>query len=236
MISSALLLAAALGQTPGGEFGWSCSVAVTIDDYSGSVSRNFGDGLEAAPYLFQVQRQTGDIRHDVIWSVFPRPEGPPPDGPPGFLNGRREADAFSTGPDYVHIDFRWHTQVVGPVWAHYWGDGAYAGADLLMTARHVRRFTDRDGRLGGLSGGLATRPILTALAPAQSWTVVVNDATGKQLFTETFEVPRRELAEAEFRRARAIMDRLEAHFRLDHRPRSEGGATCGDDPPPEAVI
>ena len=235
MAPSILLLAAlALDQNEGGTWGWSCGTSVTVDGYAGGISRTYGKGSENEAYVMQVD--TPERRHSITWTVHPLLEGPPPSKRPAFLGGRRESEAFATGPDYVHIDFLWRTSAVGPIWAHYWGDGVYAGADLLMSARQVRRATGKDGTLGGLSGGLASRPLLTALAGARRWTVVAEDSAGKRLFGDSFTVPRREVAEAEYRRARAAIDRAEPIFRLTHEPYDKDGVTCTDHENPAASI
>lgn len=228
----------AQGPDNDGAYGWSCGAAVSFDGYSGYLGRNYGQGNELSPYVMEAREagSTDPNRHRITWTVYPLAEGPPPSRRPNFLGGRREAGLFATGPDYVHISFLWHTQVTGPVWAYYWGDGHYAGVEMLMSARNTRRFRDRDGLLGGISGGLSDRALLTALADARSWTVVAIDATGKRLFQETFAVPDRQRVEAEYRRARAALDRVEARFRATHAPLSEDGVACEDAEDPAASI
>jgi hypothetical protein len=234
-----LVLAAAAvlqGAPQGGWWGWSCGTSLSVDGFEGGVYRDFGPGFEHAPYRIELREPGQGRGHNVSWTIDPRPEGPPPSARPSFLDPRREQEAFASGPNYVHIDFDWLAEATGPIHAYYWGDGAYAGADLLMSARQVRRFTDRDGRLGGLSGGLAVRTLLSALAPARRWTVAAVDSTGKTLFSESFDLPRREAVEAAFRRARAAIDSVEARFRPAHRPINEGGVRCEDKENPESAI
>jgi hypothetical protein len=223
------------GPSHNGEFGWHCSAIVQVDGYSGSVSRNFGPKVETAPYMMELRRQDGGRQRSVVWSIDPRPN-PPPQARAFFLGGRREADAFKAGPDYIHIDFEWRAVAVGPVWAHYWGDGSYAGADMLMTRRQASRSTLRDGTLAPLSGGLAQRTIIARLAPKRRWTVIAADATGKQLFSESFEMPSWDVAEAEFRRAKSQIDALELIFRRDHQALRDGNVSCTDEEHPLSSI
>jgi len=224
-------------QNHGGAHGWVCSAVVEVDGYRGGVLRHFGADSDHSPYIVTVH-EPGDHRgrHSVTWTIHPDPAGPQPTRKRSFRAGRKQADAFRSGPDFVHIHFAWYTRVEGPVWAHYWGDGAYAGADRLMTARSARRFRDKDGLTGGISGGLSARPLLTALAGARTWQVVAVDATGKQLFSDSFQLPRWQAAEAEFRRARARLDALEAEFRKDHEPREQSDAACADHDDPNSTI
>jgi hypothetical protein len=220
-----------------GAYGWGCSTPVAIEGYVGGLSRSYGRGAGLEPYFLQAQEPgSAPEGHSVTWTIYPLAEGPPARRRVTFLGGRREADAFVSGPDYVHIAFSWHTEVTGPVWAYYWGDGRYVGAEMLFSAGNVRRFRDRSGRLGGISGGLANRTLLAALADARSWTVVAADATGKRLFSETFSVPRWRAAEAEYRRARAALDRVEARFRVTHEPLSADGVSCADEDDPASMI
>jgi hypothetical protein len=216
-------------QNWGGAFGWTCGGGFAVDGYQAGMWRTYGIDDPDAPYQIQAHAADADAgSHNMTWTISPRTEGPPQVRSRGFLMGRREAEAFREGPDYVHIDFSWHTSVAGPIWAHYWGDGTYAGADMLMTRWDVRRWTDRQGLLGGLSGGLSSRPLLTALAPARRWTVVAVDATGKQLHSESFEMPSWRAVETEYRRMRATIDRVELRFRTAHDPITEDGVACAD--------
>jgi hypothetical protein len=222
-----------------GEYGWICSVGIEVEGYRGGILRHYPSGATAEPYRVDLEWRRGERRYGATWTIDPRPEGPPPQraGRRRHFQPRAESEAFVLGPDYVHIDFGWLVPgVVGPVHAHYWGDGVSAGADLIYTARQVRRRTDRAGMLAGFSGGLSEPALLQALAPARLWSVVVSDSTGKVLLSDSFEVPRRELVAAEFRRARAILDDLEARFRVDHRPLREGSAACQDNEDPNATI
>ena len=233
-----LLVGAAVSeQNYGGAHGWMCSAPVDVDGFRGSILRHFVPGGDDSPYIMEA-KAPGDHpdRHSVHWTVYPDPAGPRPGLKRALVKGRKQSDAFRTGPDFIHILFGWHTRVKGPVWAHYWGDGAYAGADRLMTARSARRYRDKQGLTGGVDGGLVARPLLTALAEARTLRVVAIDATGKRLFSESFQLPRRQSAEAEFRRARAQLDRLEAEFRKDHEPREEAGAGCADHDDPASGI
>ncbi len=229
------MAAAMLVQSYGGDYGWSCSAPLAVDGYQGGMFRHFGKGLEDEPYVLQMRREPPD-GHDISWTVFPRPEGPPEGRKHSFLRGRKEAEAFSGGPDYVHIDFSWNERLTGPIWVHYWGDGVYAGSHMLVTARQVRRWTDKQGRTAGLSGGLATPSLLAALAPARSWSVVAADATGRTIFSDTFQMPDWRQVEAEYRRVRARIDMVEQRFRADHEPRSENGVHCSDEPSPDSTI
>ncbi len=238
-VATALLILSAgpSGLNYGGAHGWACSAPVDVDGFRGSILRQYTAKGDELPYIMEVKEPgSPSFPHSITWTVDPDPAGPPPRRKPGFLAGRKEADAFRTGPDYVHISFTWHTRVEGPVWAHYWGDGAYVGADLLQTARAARRFRDRQGLSGGISGGISNRALLTALAEARTWQVVAIDSTGKRLFTESFQVPGWRSAEAEFRRARAQIDRIEAEFRKHHEPREVDGASCTDQEDPSASI
>jgi len=235
----ALLMLLLLPDAPesyGGQYGWRCSVTFEMEHYRGGMWRDFGAGAENSPYMMQAWAADPNVHHEVYWTVDPRPEGPPPTKKRRFLEGLKESEAFAAGPEYVHIDFGWYTEALGPIWAHYWGGGAYAGADLVMTARQVRKSTGKDGKASGLSGGLFNRRIMTALAATPDWTVTAVDAAGRTLFSESFRIPSRDAAEREFRRGRAAIDALEPKFRVDHRMLEEAGAVCVDHEDPASGI
>ena len=225
---------ALLVQSYAGDYGWTCSTPLDVDGYRAGMFRHFGKGLEDEAYVIQMHREPPD-RHDISWTVFPRPEGPPAGRKYTFLRGRKEAEAFSGGPDYVSIDFRWTGKVTGPIWVYYYGDGMPAGSEMLATARRVRRWT-KNGRTMGLSGGLTTPSLLAALAPARRWSVVATDGAGNTIFSDSFEMPAWQKVEAEYRRARIRLDSVEQRFRSDHELRNEDGVQCEDQPSPDSTI
>lgn len=219
----------------GGEWGWRCTAEISLAGHGGYVSRDFGKGVEAAPYIMEARWIEGGRQRSIVWALASR-GNPARDSKYAYLGGRAPAHAFRDGPDYVHIDFDWLATAVGPIWAHYWGDGAYAGADLLMTRRQARQSLNSRGELAGLSGGLATRSLLVALADSTRWTVTAVDGAGKTLFSETFEVPGRAAAETEFVRARGAIEQLEQQFVRDHHGVAANGVTCADNESPLSSI
>ncbi|MES2754933.1 MAG: hypothetical protein V4659_09740 [Pseudomonadota bacterium] len=251
-VALALALAAAQDNLDGA-FGWRCSAAFAVDGYSGGLWRDYGADAHDAPYMIDVSRtfsrSAGHVlralsvrppaetaRHIIMWAIDPRPGGPPLTTKPDFLAGRVLADAFRLGPTYVSVDFPFETALVGPLWAHYWGDGAYAGAETLYTARAARKARNRDGRTVGISAGLLSRPILAKLADTTEWTVSARDPAGREITFERFAVPRWQNVESEFRRLRALMDALELEFRTTHAPLKRGGVSCADHGDPAGEI
>lgn len=232
-----LAAAAVPGPNHGGAYGWICWAPVDVDGFRGSMLRHFAAEGEDSPYMMEA-KSPGDHpdRPSVHWTIHPDPAWQPPPRKSTFVVGRNEAGAFRSGPDYISILFGWHTHVKGPVWAHYWGDSVYVGAALLMTAKSARKYRDKQGLTGGVAGGLVARPLLTALAEARTLRVVANDSTGKRLFSESFPLPGWRSAEAEFRRARSEMEKLESEFRKDHVPRESAGAACVDHDDPASGI
>jgi len=234
MSAAALLLGAAL--LVQGDWGWTCEAPVTLGDYKGSVSREFfpwsGDH---SPYRMRIERPGSGDRYAISWTIDPRPEGPPRGSKRRWPNPRKQAGAFRAGPDLVRIDFKWGRDAVAPIWVHYWGDGAYAGADLLVTARMMKRRIANIPSPYSSEGGLASRRLLAALAPARIWTVVVTDSAGKTYSSETFSVPTWREAESAFRHARARIDAMERRYRsLDPLPESDASCTPHEDP--EAIV
>ncbi|HEX6376677.1 MAG TPA: hypothetical protein VFZ91_13265 [Allosphingosinicella sp.] len=232
-MSAALPLAAAALLVQG-DWGWRCEAKVSLGAYQGSVWRDYAKWPDPSPYHMKVELADPEKRHTLRWAVDPRPEGRPPRKRRSWPDPRPPADAFRSGPGFVAIDFRWDAPAVGPIWAHYWGDGAYAGAQRLMTASDATR------RIGNLPAfALSTtiaRDLVPALASARTWTVVATDATGRQLSSETFEVPAWQEAEAEFRRARASLDAVEPRYRSGAGPQEGDEAACYEHEDPAAII
>jgi hypothetical protein len=216
-----------------GEFGWRCSAPVAIGRYEGSVWRDYDRKRGGSVYTMQIELPESDNRHSLIWAVDPRPEGS--EKLREWPNARREVEAFRFGPGYAQVDFKLDAEVAGALWIHYWGNGAYAGSDLRLSARQVRRFVGKGRRAVGI-GANVSPAVIAKLASTRRWTAILVDSTGKRLDTEVFEVPIPEEAEMAFRKARAAIDSLESRFRIDHRPRSEGGGDCFDHPDPNSEI
>lgn len=217
------------------ELGWRCGAKYEIDGRPVWMFRDFETSGKIHAYFIQTLDGT-QPNHETYWHIDPRAEGPPANERKDWFSGRSEAEVLRDGPDYVHVDYRWYTQVNGPVWAHYWGDGRYAGAELLFSASKVRRYTEKDGKMGGLSGGLGKGPIMTALGASRSWAFKVVDATGKELASETFAPPNLGNSVEEYRRHRLAIETLEAEFRTDFQERQNGTVSCALDEPAEATL
>ena len=229
-----LLLIAAQTQAHEPPYGWRCVTKLEIDGYPVSMWRDYIEGESAGTYVLQTLG-TPKFPHTTYWSIYSTPEGPAADAPLTHLKPRAEASILAEGPDYVHIDFPWHTEAVGPIWAHYWGDGEYAGAQMLFSAKAVRRMRDKEGKVGGLSGGLSNGTVMKALAGKRDWTVAAMDVTGKLLFSDTFRPPMLGKSLDTYRRARADMDAMEQEFRTDHRTRTRGETFCADNGDPNEL-
>lgn len=205
------------------EWGWRCYGRFDIEGRRVTIWRDFDVTGKLNPYQIQTFEHESN---GTYWTIDPRPEGPPKGEPISWDTGRSEAEVLRNGPDYVHINYPWHTEVVGPVHAYFWGDGTYVGAERLYSARQVRRSTERDGKMGGLSGGLSKGPILQALYGSEAWAYKVTDATGKELTSGVFHPPDLARAIAAYRFARAEIEKLDTEFRTDFETRTLGSTTC----------
>lgn len=211
------------------KWGWDCVGTFEVEGQRVGIGRGFDDSGTINPYSIQ---SFDHEPHGTTWTIDPRPDGPPVDAPPSWNRGRSEAKVLREGPDYVHISYPWHTEVVGPVYVYFWGDGTYIGAEQLFSARQVRRWTGKDGKMGGLSSGLSKGPIMQALYKTQDWTFKVTDATGKELTSGTFHPPDLARSIVEYRRVRAEIEKLEVEFRTDFQTKTLGTTRCAanDDP------
>lgn len=202
--------------------GWRCATNFEVDGRRVNMWRDYFPSEEAGVY--QLQMASGP--HRTSWTINSRVQSNSPKKKLAFRAGRSEADVLAHGPDYVSIGFHWHNEVVGPVWTYYWGDGQYAGVKKLLSARQVKKSTKGDGKMGGISAGLSQGPIMQKLSSAKQWSVVAVDATGKQLYSETFSPPNLTNAKIEYRKARSEIEKLEEQFRKDPRPIRVGDTAC----------
>jgi hypothetical protein len=215
------------------EWGWRCTGRFDVEGRRVTIWRDFDASGKNSPYQIQTFEHEP---HGTYWTIDPRPEGPLAGEPVSWDTGRSEADVLRDGPDYVHINYPWRTQVVGPVHVYFWADETYVGAELLFSARQVRRWTDKDGTMGGLSGGLSKGPIMRALYGSETWAFKVTDATGKELTAGAFRPPDLGRSIVEYRRAREEIERLEVEFRSDFQDRVSGTTTCAAHEDPSASI
>lgn len=205
------------------EWGWRCSGRFDVEGRRVSIWRDFEGSGKISPYKLQTYEHEPN---GTYWTIDSRPEVPSIGETVVPDMGRTEAEVLRNGPDYVHINYPWHTDVVGPVHAYFWGDETYIGAEQLFSARQVRRTTDREGKMGGLSGGLSQGPILRALYRARTWVFKVTDATGKELAAGNFHPPDLARAFPDYRRTREEIERLEREFRTDYQDKTSGTTTC----------
>ena len=88
------------------------------------------------------------------------------------------AEVRRNGPVTVLIDFKWEpVALVGPLWAQFWGDGAYAGTQMMMSARKMRRYYGKDRQASSIGTHPGTA-LIAKLASARTWTAVAVDSTG----------------------------------------------------------
>lgn len=215
-----------------GKYGWRCWAPVAVGGHAGKVWRDYHKRSKNAAYVMQMGVRGYGDRYEMMWTVDPRPEGPPAkDRNPSTFSLE---EAFRSGPETISIEFKWEGAVVGPLWVHYWGNGVYAGGEMLMSARSVRRwFGNSTVRTGtNATPGAAVK---ARLAPARTWTALVRDSKGRQLDSKTFDVPTPSEAGREFRRARARIDAVELRFRTDHTPLDEGDVSCSDFDDPQSI-
>jgi hypothetical protein len=205
------------------EWGWRCSGRFEVDGQGVSIWRDFDASGTINPYFIQ---SFNHEPHGTSWIIDPRRGGHSTGKSIPWKTGRAEAAVLSEGPDYVHINYQWHTEVVGPIYAYFWGDGRYVGAEQLFTSRQARRFTAKDGKMGGLSGGLSQGSILRELYKTETWAFSATDANGKKLTEGTFHPPDLAHSVNEYRRVRAQIENLEAKFRGDYQEQEEGDTTC----------
>lgn len=201
---------------------WSCATRYEIDGRMVSMWRDFDDLGTVFPYHIQTVDKDPTRTH---WTIYPLADGPPAEEYGPYKSGRSEAEVLANGPDYVHISYNWQAEVKGPVWALFWGDGSFVGAEQLFSAKQVRRFT-RNGKMGGLSGGISAGPILSALYRTKEWRVTAFDANMKLLADQTFKAPDLARSLDNFHERRAALERLEAEFRGDFKDRTSDGVTC----------
>lgn len=203
--------------------GWRCWGKFDVEGRRVTIWRDFYPSGKLNPYHIQTWEHEPN---GTSWLIDPRPAGPPADEPRSWDTGRSEAEVLRDGPDYIHINFTWDTEVIGPVHAYFWGDGRYAGAEQLFSARQVKRATGRDGKMGGLSDGLSKGPTLRALYGSRQWTFKVTDGAGKELTVGTFHPPDLAHAIDEYRSVRADIEKLEPEFRTDFETKTRGSITC----------
>lgn len=215
------------------EWGWRCTGGFEVEGQQVIIWRDFDASGALLPYRIQTVESEPN---GTYWTIDPRPDGPAKGEPVTWNTGRSEAEVLRDGPDYVHINFPWYTAVTGPVYAHFWGDGTYAGAERLFTARQVRHSTGRDGKMGGLSGGLSKGPTMQSLYRAQIWAFKVTDATGKELTSGSFHPPDLARAAARYRLVRTEIDQLETEFRTDFETKVRGSTICEADEDPASTI
>lgn len=215
-----------------GAFGWRCWAPVAVGGHRGKAWRDYHERSKNAAYVMQMERPGDGDRYAMQWTVDPSPEGPPAKSRKS--SARSLEDAFRNGPESIYVDFKWEGAVAGPLWVHYWGDGVYAGGEMLMSARSVRRWFGKSTVRTGTSAtpGAAVK---AKLAPARTWTALARDSAGRQLDSKTFDVPTAPEAEREFLRARARIDAVEPRFRTDHAPLDEGDVSCSDFEDPQSI-
>ena len=215
------------------KWGWSCTGRFKVEGRRVTIWREFEASGTIRPYQIQTfaSRPNG-----TYWTIDPRPDGPPASEPISWETGRSEGDVLRDGPDYVQISYSWHTRVVGPVHVYFWADEKYAGSERLFSAKQVRRLTDKDGMMGGLSSGLSKGQIMQSLYGSQTWSYKVTDATGKELTVGAFRPPDLASSIAEYRQVRADIERLELEFRADFQRKAKGSTICEANADPSTTI
>jgi hypothetical protein len=206
--AAALLLATALAQAgPASEETvepFTCGVAIEMDGLSGGLLRHFYPNQPDDFYLIQLQdpRSPGSGPF-AIWQIDNRPPARP--RVYGYQVGRPEAVIFRQGPDSVSFGTIEYGEVRdGPIWVRMYGDGAYAGAFLVQTARQTRRQHRHRGYGVSVLVSQPHQPAVVAnLAGALEWRAVLVDPSGRELGSRSVRVPARARVEAEFVRAKA---------------------------------
>ena len=229
-----LLLLGASPPNEGGEFGWACFDGFHVGNYSASTWRFYqlSGGLD----YYQMKFEDAGSKHYIYWGIAADPGAPSSHLTPEYIRVRSEAASFVDGPQNLNVSIGWHGAATGPIWAYYWGDGRYVGGEMQYTARQVRKMTAKDGQVYGSGVWLGNSMLLKGLAPADEWTVALVDATGKELFRDSFRIPGTAEAEAAYRQSRARIDAVEQRFRVDHEMLVVGSTLCEDEENPLSTI
>lgn len=204
---------------------YTCSVPVELDGLRGGMWRHFNPGHADEFYVIQLYNPAVPSGPFALWSVDNRPPAPPRDY--GFQTGRREADAFRLGPDYISFGEIEHGGVVaGRLWVRLFGDDVYAGVFLRQTARRTRAARRRGERTLSVSVTQIHYPeIVARLATAREWRAVLVDEGGHELGSRTLNVPAPPQVKAAFERGRAeLLSHRQAFIAADGAP--SPGAPC----------
>lgn len=180
---------------------WECEGHFEVDGKRVLILRHFPLSGDIRPYVMQTFGGS-DGYSNITWTIAPEGHS--------LANARNLDRVLVEGPDLVGIGFPWRTQVTGPVYAHFWGDGAYAGSQILYNARQVRQRTGQDGTMGGLQGGLGQGAVLQALAGSDTWSFAVIDQTGKELVRGQLRPPDLNRSVAEYHRVTNLMEEMMA--------------------------
>jgi|GEM_PF-4434772 len=203
-----LLLAALAAPTPASA-GWLCNASFEAGGFHGALFRWISHDGHPDGRLW-IQSATGPDNRMISWEMTD-PAGYPVDrsrGPTPLTPER----AFAAGP-HVQITYGWVGARDGPIWAHYYGDGHYAGVELIESRLRARATLGRDA--AGRLGDIRDPAIRARLASARQWTIVVADGTGRETYRETLRLPLPAEVEAGYRRAKLAVDRMTANFRAD---------------------
>ena len=213
-----LLLLPALLPAPAAAAAWRCGVAVEVEGFQGLLWRTIDSRGVAEPlYTLQLNNGRGARWTHLVWGIMAPGEPPRRPEPRSFGRLRSEATAFSGGPEGVTMLQPWVGRAVaGPVRAYHYGDGRLVGRQFLAT-RHEARQASRRGV--GIGWHLHDAAILTRLARAREWTVVVRDGTGREVGRETIHMPAPAAVEAAYRGARPRVDAMVADYRNACSPR-----------------
>jgi hypothetical protein len=205
---------------------WTCVVPVKLSGFEGTLAREIdGVGRPKPDLTMEVARRepSGEVR-EVKWYLTEKAAGPRRPYEPVWVTPRPEQAAFREGPSYVSILWNLKQATKGPIESFYYGDGRLVGSERLVRLRE----TDRIYRRQSLArpAALIDRPLLARLAEARQWTAVAVDGARVELYRATFNLPTATEAEAEYRRAKAELRRMERNY----------WQVCTQDPSPDAEI
>jgi hypothetical protein len=207
LLFAALLPAPAVAAVP-----MRCGVAVEVEGFPGLLWRRIDErGLAEPFYTLQIDNNGRARWTHLVWGILAPGAMRPQRHRRSFSWLRPEVTVFSGGPEPITMQRPWvDRRVEGPLRAWHYRDGRLVGTQHLASRRetlHPRR--------GGQGFGwyVSDRTLLSRLAGARDWLVVVRDGAGRELARETIHVPAPALVEAAYRAARPRVDAMVANYR-----------------------
>ena len=188
-----------------------CGVAVEVEGFPGLLWRRIDERGVAEPfYTLQINNNGGARWTHLVWGILV-PGAMRPRPPRIFAWLRPEVTVFAGGPEPFTMQRPWvERHVEGPLRAWHYADGQPVGTQPLASRRETR-----DPRRGGQGFGwyVSDRGLISRVAGAREWLVVVRDGARREVAREKIHLPAPALVEAAYRAARPRVEAMVANYR-----------------------